>query len=82
MNDFRFGVPLGVALVLLTACASKPVLLNASEQGVVVRYNPDATSADQAAALAQASCAKYGRNAVPQGTALTGDVFATFSCVK
>jgi len=82
MNDFRFAASLGWALFLLGGCASKPVLLNASEQGVVVRYNPDATTADQAAQAAQASCAQYGRNAVPQGTALTGDVFATFSCVK
>jgi hypothetical protein len=81
MNASRIAASLGIALLLL-GCASKAVLLNASEEGVVVRYNPDAMTSDQAAAAAQASCAKYGRSAVPQGTALTGDVFATFSCVK
>jgi hypothetical protein len=57
-------------------------LLNASEQGVIVRYNPDVMTATEAAVAAQASCAKYGRHAVPGEIALTGEVFATFSCIR
>ena len=63
-------------------CSSTPVLLNASEEGVVVRYDPGSVTSAEALSAAQASCQRYGRKAVAQGTALTGDVFATFSCVK
>jgi hypothetical protein len=73
---------LGSVVCAVAACASRPVLLNASEEGVIVRYNPDAMTATEAAAAAQASCAKYGRNAVPGETAVTGEVFATFSCIR
>jgi len=73
---------LAILAALASGCTAKPVLLNESEQGVVVRYDPNAVSASDAAAAAEASCRKYGRSAVPQGTGLTGDVFATFSCVK
>jgi len=72
----------GVVLATAGGCSAPPVLLNAGEEGVVVRYNPGSTTADQAAAAAQAWCGKYGRRAVAQGTGITGDVFATFSCVK
>lgn len=74
-------VLLGV-LAAIGGCGSPPVLLNASEEGVVVRYGPGSATAAEAFAAAQASCQHYGRNAVAQGTGLTGDVFATFSCVK
>jgi len=73
---------LGVALLLLGGCESKPVLLNASEQGVVVRYNPSSTSAAEALAAAQASCQRFGRTALLQDTAVTGEMFATYTCVK
>ncbi len=72
----------GSILAALGGCASQPVLLNASPEGVVVRYNPGTVTPAQAAAAAQASCQKYGRNAVPQGSGMTGDVFATFTCVR
>jgi hypothetical protein len=73
---------LGAVVCTGAACASKPVLLNASEEGVIVRYNPDVMTATEAGAVAQAACAKYGRNAVPGEIALTGEVFATYSCVR
>jgi hypothetical protein len=82
MNDIRFVLLVGATMSLLGGCTSKPVLLNASEEGVMVRYDPTAVTPDEAAAAAQASCAKYGRNAVPQNTALTGEAFTSFSCVK
>jgi hypothetical protein len=72
----------GSVLTAIGGCSSTPVLLNASEEGVVVRYSPGSVTAAEAFAAAQASCQRYGRNAVAQGTALTGDVFANFSCVK
>ena len=77
-----YRMSLFCCLAALGGCSSPPVLLNASEEGVVVRYNPGLTTTAEASAAAQASCQRYGRNAVAQGTALTGDVFATFSCVK
>jgi hypothetical protein len=72
----------GSFLAALVGCSSPPVLLNASEEGVIVRYSPGSVTTAQALAAAQASCAKYGRHAEQQGTGLTGDVFVTFSCVK
>jgi hypothetical protein len=72
----------GGVLTAISSCGSTPVLLNPSEEGVIVRYSPGSVTAAQAFAAAQASCQRYGRNAVAQGTGLTGDVFATFSCVK
>ena len=81
MKRNRFLV-LGMLAMTLGACTAKPVLLNASEQGVVVRYDPNRVTASDAAAAAQGLCAKYGRNAVQGDTALTGEVFVTFSCEK
>ena len=81
MTSPRIILLLG-ALTAVAGCGSTPVLLNASEEGVVVRYDPGTVTAAQALAAAQASCGKYGRKAVAQGTALTGDIFATYSCVK
>lgn len=72
----------GSFLAVIGGCSSSPVLLNASEEGVIVRYSPGSVTTAQASAAAQASCAKYGRRAVQQGTSSTGDVFITFSCVK
>jgi hypothetical protein len=72
----------GGILAATGGCSSTPVLLNASEQGVVVRYGAGSVTAADAFAAAQASCQRYGRNAVAQGTSQTGDIFATFSCVK
>jgi len=72
----------GAVLAALSSCASAPVLLNASEEGVVIRYNPDAVTAADAAAAAQASCQRYGRNAVAKETQRTGEVFTTFACVR
>ena len=77
----RFALCLGV-VAAAGGCGSTPVLLNPSEEGVVVRYDPGTVTSAEALAAAQASCAKYGRKAVAQGTALTGDIFATYSCVK
>lgn len=79
---FRRMLLLTSLLCAAGGCASKPVLLNKSEQGVIVRYNPSAVTAAEATALAQTACAKYGRNAIQQGTGITGEIFATFSCVK
>lgn len=81
MNLSRAAL-LSVVLMTLEACSSKPVLLNASEEGVVVRYNPSALNRADALAAAQASCQRFGRNAVLQDTAMTGEMFATYSCVK
>jgi len=73
---------LGAVLAALGSCSSAPVLLNASEEGVVIRYNPDSATAADATAAAQASCQRYGRNAVAQETQRTGEVFTTFVCVR
>src|SRR5579864_8118883 len=72
----------GGVLTALGSCSSAPALLNASEEGVVVRYNPDSVTAADAAAAAQASCQRYGRNAAAQETQRTGEVFTTFACVR
>lgn len=73
---------LGLVLCSLAGCGGRPVVLDSSEEGVVVRYDPNAVTATEATAAAQSACAKYGRNAVPGGTAMTGDVFASFTCTK
>ncbi|HVA12454.1 MAG TPA: hypothetical protein VNF99_04330 [Stellaceae bacterium] len=82
MKSFRLIV--AVIAVSLGGCStSAPVLLNASAEGLVVRYNQsDATSAD-ATAAAQNYCARYGRKAVPgEGSEQTGDTFVAYTCQK
>ena len=69
-------------LLSLAGCSSRPVVLNESQEGLVVRYNPNGTTAEEAAAVAQKTCGKYGRKAVFKASGFTGDTFATFSCVK
>lgn len=75
--------PLGIALLLAACSGGAPVLLNGSEQGVVVRFsqaNGSSTAADEAA---QKFCAQYGRKAVAGiGDASTGDAFVAYTCAK
>ena len=74
--------PLGIAL-LLAGCSSQPVLLNGSEQGVVVRYSQSTGSAADADAAADKFCAQYGRKAIRgEGDASTGDTFVSYICDK
>jgi hypothetical protein len=69
--------------VILAACGSPPVLLNGSEQGVVVRYSQIGGNSDEADAAAAKFCAQYGRKAVAGiGDASTGDTFVSYSCDK
>ena len=76
-------LPLGFALLLAACGGGQPVLLNGSEQGVIVRYsqaNGRSTDADEAA---QKFCAQYGRRAVAGiGDASTGDTFVSYTCAK
>jgi starvation-inducible outer membrane lipoprotein len=73
---------LGIA-ILLAGCSSAPVLLNGSEQGVVVRYSQSSGSPADANAAADKFCAQYGRKAVQgEGNAMTGDTFVSYSCEK
>jgi hypothetical protein len=81
MNSYRVLLA-GLVLVGLVACSSEPVVLNESQEGMVVRYNPNAVSSAEAAAAAQKVCATYGRKAVFKAIGFTGDVFATYACVK
>lgn len=74
--------PLGV-VILLAGCSSQPVLLNGSEQGVVVRYSQSSGNPAAATAAAEKFCAQYGRKAVAGvGDASTGDTFVSYSCEK
>ena len=74
--------PLGIT-ILLASCNSPPVLLNGSEQGVVVRYSQSSGSPTEATAAAEKFCAQYGRKAVQgDGDASTGDTFVSYSCQK
>jgi hypothetical protein len=74
--------PLSVGVVL-AGCSSQPVLLNGSEQGVVVRYSQSSGSPADATAAAEKFCAQYARKAVQgDGDASTGDTFVSFSCEK
>jgi hypothetical protein len=76
------NLPLGAA-VLLAACSSPPVLLNGSEEGVVVRYSQSSGSRVDATAAAEKFCEQYGRKAVAgEGNASTGDTFVSYSCEK
>ena len=80
LRIFVFGIVLFVA-----ACGggSPPVLLNGSEQGVVVRYSQSTGDPDSAVAAAEKFCAQYGRKAVQgEGSAMTGDTFVSFTCEK
>lgn len=79
---FHRAALFSLVLAALAGCSSPPVVLNESPEGLVVRYNPNGTSPEEAAALAQKTCGKYGRNAVFKVSAFTGDTFATFSCIK
>jgi len=81
MNANRLALVIVVAAVLV-GCTDKPVLLNESPEGMIVRYDPNRVTATEAAAAAQAACAKYGKHAVQGATGLTGEVFTTFSCEK
>jgi starvation-inducible outer membrane lipoprotein len=73
---------LGIA-ILLAGCSTPPVLLNGSDQGVVVRYSQSSGSVTEAVAAAEKFCAQYGRKAVQgEGDASTGDTFVSFSCEK
>jgi hypothetical protein len=81
-STWKRAVLVAAILAALGSCSSTPVLLNASEEGVVVRYNPDSVTSADAVAAAQASCQRYGRNAVAQETQRTGEVFTTFACVR
>jgi hypothetical protein len=77
-------LPPGLAL-LLAACAgmTPPVLLNGSEQGVVVRYSQVTGDAKEADAAAQKFCAQYGRKAIAGvGDASTGDTFVAYTCAQ
>jgi hypothetical protein len=80
--SFNRALLIGITLAGLSGCSSPPVVLNESSEGLVVRYNPDATSTAEAAAIAQKACDKYGRKAVFQQRGFTSDVFATYTCVK
>jgi len=74
--------PLGLA-ILLAGCGSAPVLLNGSEQGVVVRYSQSSSRPADATAAAEKFCAQYGRKAVEgEGNASTGDTFVSYTCEK
>lgn len=74
--------PLVLTAALLGGCASKPVLLNASPEGVVVRYDPMFTTAAAAKTAAQAFCARYHRIAVVGASSGTAETFTSFACVK
>jgi hypothetical protein len=74
--------PLGIGF-LLAGCSSPPVLLNGSEQGVVVRYSQSSGKPADAATAAEKFCAQYGRKAVEgEGNASTGDTFVSYTCEK
>ncbi len=83
-SGMNFDRALLIAIVLLGlgGCSSPPVVLNESQEGLVVRYNPDSVTSAEATALAQKTCDKYGRKAVYRDKGFTGDVFVTYACVK
>jgi hypothetical protein len=73
----------GLSLIAVSACSEAgPVILNASPEGLVVRYNPNNTTTASALTAAQGECAKFGRNAKFEGSGMSGDIFSTYSCVK
>lgn len=72
---------LGVAIALGGCTASEPVLLNASPEGVVVRYSQARATYDDAAQAAAKFCAQYKRKAVTgDSNTMTGDTFVSFRC--
>ena len=77
----RFTLMIG--LCLLAGCHTPPVLLNGSDQGVVVRYSQSGATSADAAAAADQFCSQYGRKAI-QGDAslMTGDTYVSFACQK
>jgi hypothetical protein len=75
--------PLSLALLLAACGGAPPVLLNGSEQGVVVRYSQASGNSNEADAAAGKYCAQYGRKAVAGiGDASTGDTFVSYTCQK
>jgi hypothetical protein len=74
---------IGLAAVVAGCSSTPPVLLNASEEGVVVRYSQSSVTSADAITAADKFCGQYGRKAV-QGEAslLTGDTYVSFSCQK
>lgn len=72
-----------IVALTLSGCGSAPVLLNGSDQGVVVRYSQSSSASADAMAAADKFCGQYGRKAV-QGSAnsMTGDTYVSFSCQK
>lgn len=75
--------PLGIAFLLAGCSSTPPVLLNGSEQGVVVRYSQSSGTAAAATAAADKFCAQYGRKAVKgDGDASTGDTFVAYTCAR
>lgn len=75
--------PFGIGVLLAGCGGSPPVLLNGSEQGVVVRYSQSSARPADASAAAEKFCAQYGRKAVEgEGSATTGDTFVAYSCEK
>jgi hypothetical protein len=75
--------PLGISLVLVACGGTPPVLINGSEQGVVVRYSQATGDAKDADAAAGKFCAQYGRKAIAGiGDASTGDTFVSYTCEK
>lgn len=72
---------LGVAIVLGGCDTSEPVLLNASPEGVVVRYSQASATYNDAALAAAKFCAQYKRKAVTgDSNSMTGDTFVSFRC--
>ena len=74
---------LAICLAVAACSRTPPVLLNGSEQGVVVRYSQSSSTSAAAATAADQFCSQYGRKAV-QGDAslLTGDTYVSFVCQK
>jgi hypothetical protein len=82
MKPLRIFLP-ALGAFLAGCGSSPPVLLNGSEQGVVVRYDQSSATSADANAAAEKFCAQYGRKAVQgDANAATGDTFVSFTCQK
>lgn len=82
MKSLRLFVT-AAAAALVGCSSSAPVLLNPSEEGVVVRYSQGSATSAEASAAAEKFCGQYGRKAIEGiGSEMTGDTFVTFSCQK